>query len=112
MGLFTKKSIARLQEEAGTATLHRVLGPVNLTTLGIGSVIGTGIFVLTGTAASPAGARGAGGARRGDGGGGAVDAQADRPHAESAESTELFPLAPPAFVAWATHVRGMRIDQP
>jgi APA family basic amino acid/polyamine antiporter len=52
MGLFTRKSIARLQEEAGTATLHRVLGPVNLTTLGIGSVIGTGIFVLTGTAAS------------------------------------------------------------
>ncbi|HEV3052541.1 MAG TPA: amino acid permease, partial [Longimicrobium sp.] len=52
MGLFTRKSMARLQEEAGTATLHRVLGPVNLTTLGIGSVIGTGIFVLTGTAAS------------------------------------------------------------
>jgi APA family basic amino acid/polyamine antiporter len=52
MGLFTRKSIARLQQEAGTPTLHRVLGPVNLTTLGIGSVIGTGIFVLTGTAAS------------------------------------------------------------
>jgi APA family basic amino acid/polyamine antiporter len=52
MGLFTRKSIARLQDEAGTPTLHRVLGPVNLTTLGIGSVIGTGIFVLTGTAAS------------------------------------------------------------
>jgi APA family basic amino acid/polyamine antiporter len=52
MGLFTRKSIAQLQTEAGTATLHRVLGPVNLTTLGIGSVIGTGIFVLTGTAAS------------------------------------------------------------
>jgi len=52
MGLFTRKSIAQLQSEAGAATLHRVLGPVNLTTLGIGSVIGTGIFVLTGTAAS------------------------------------------------------------
>ncbi|MGH7526860.1 MAG: amino acid permease, partial [Gemmatimonadales bacterium] len=31
---------------------RRALGPFNLTALGIGSVIGTGIFVLTGTAAS------------------------------------------------------------
>ncbi|HYH79652.1 MAG TPA: amino acid permease [Longimicrobium sp.] len=52
MGFFTRKSIAELQEEAGRGTLRRSLGPVNLTTLGIGSVIGTGIFVLTGTAAS------------------------------------------------------------
>lgn len=52
MGLFTRKTIAELQEEAGRGTLRRSLGPVNLTTLGIGSVIGTGIFVLTGTAAS------------------------------------------------------------
>ena len=33
-------------------TLRRALGPFNLTALGIGTVIGTGIFVLTGTAAS------------------------------------------------------------
>ncbi len=33
-------------------TLRPVLGPLALTTLGIGSVIGTGIFVLTGTVAS------------------------------------------------------------
>jgi basic amino acid/polyamine antiporter, APA family len=33
-------------------TLRPVLGPLALITLGIGSVIGTGIFVLTGTAAS------------------------------------------------------------
>jgi APA family basic amino acid/polyamine antiporter len=52
MGLFSKKSITELQAEAGRGTLKRSLGPVNLTTLGIGSVIGTGIFVLTGTAAS------------------------------------------------------------
>jgi APA family basic amino acid/polyamine antiporter len=52
MGLFTRKSIAELQDEAGRGTLRRSLGPVHLTTLGIGSVIGTGIFVLTGTAAS------------------------------------------------------------
>jgi APA family basic amino acid/polyamine antiporter len=52
MGFFTRKSIAELQDEAGRGTLRRSLGPVHLTTLGIGSVIGTGIFVLTGTAAS------------------------------------------------------------
>jgi APA family basic amino acid/polyamine antiporter len=52
MGLLSRKSVAELQAEAGRGTLKRSLGPVNLTTLGIGSVIGTGIFVLTGTAAS------------------------------------------------------------
>jgi APA family basic amino acid/polyamine antiporter len=52
MGLATTKSIADLQIEAEKPTLRRALGPLNLTALGIGSVIGTGIFVLTGTAAS------------------------------------------------------------
>ncbi len=56
MGLGTKKSIAVLQAEAGgEATEHslrRVLGALNLTTLGIGAIIGAGIFVLTGTAAA------------------------------------------------------------
>jgi APA family basic amino acid/polyamine antiporter len=52
MGLATTKSIAELQVEAEKPTLRRALGPLNLTALGIGSVIGTGIFVLTGTAAS------------------------------------------------------------
>jgi APA family basic amino acid/polyamine antiporter len=52
MSLLARKSIAELQGEAGRGTLRRTLGPVNLTTLGIGSVIGTGIFVLTGAAAS------------------------------------------------------------
>jgi basic amino acid/polyamine antiporter, APA family len=52
MGLTTTKSIADLQVEAEKPTLRRALGPLNLTALGIGSVIGTGIFVLTGTAAS------------------------------------------------------------
>ncbi|MHB8486466.1 MAG: amino acid permease [Candidatus Acidiferrales bacterium] len=44
--------------EAGEHSLRRSLGPVNLVTLGIGAIIGTGIFVLTGpvaaTAAGPA----------------------------------------------------------
>ncbi|HEV3253423.1 MAG TPA: amino acid permease [Candidatus Acidoferrales bacterium] len=35
--------------EEGTHSLRRVLGPVNLVTLGIGAIIGAGIFVLTGT---------------------------------------------------------------
>jgi basic amino acid/polyamine antiporter, APA family len=52
MGLFTKKSIGDLQAEADRGLLRRSLGPWNLTALGIGSIIGTGIFVLTGTAAS------------------------------------------------------------
>ncbi|HEY8259436.1 MAG TPA: amino acid permease [Gemmatimonadales bacterium] len=52
MSLSTTKSVAALQAEARTPTLRRALGPLNLTALGIGSVIGTGIFVLTGTAAS------------------------------------------------------------
>src|SRR5512132_331316 len=52
MTLFTKKSIAALRADAESNTLRRALGPLNLTALGIGSIIGTGIFVLTGTAAA------------------------------------------------------------
>jgi APA family basic amino acid/polyamine antiporter len=52
VGLFSKKSFAALQAEADRGVLRRSLGPWNLTALGIGSIIGTGIFVLTGTAAS------------------------------------------------------------
>jgi APA family basic amino acid/polyamine antiporter len=32
--------------------LHRALGPLNLISLGIGAVIGAGIFVITGSAAA------------------------------------------------------------
>ncbi|MEJ7760335.1 MAG: amino acid permease [Gemmatimonadaceae bacterium] len=56
MGIWSKKSIVGLQTEAageeGTHTLKRALGALNLTTLGIGAIIGAGIFVLTGTAAA------------------------------------------------------------
>jgi APA family basic amino acid/polyamine antiporter len=52
MGLFTKKPFAELQAEADRGLLRRSLGPWHLIALGIGSIIGTGIFVLTGTAAS------------------------------------------------------------
>jgi APA family basic amino acid/polyamine antiporter len=50
--LFAKKSIKVLLDEmAGEHRLHRILGPVSLTSLGVGAIIGTGIFVLTGIAA-------------------------------------------------------------
>src|SRR5262245_37909117 len=52
MGLFSTKSLDDLRAEADRGLLRRSLGPLNLTALGIGSIIGTGIFVLTGTAAS------------------------------------------------------------
>jgi APA family basic amino acid/polyamine antiporter len=39
-------------EEHGTQTLRRALGPIHLISLGIGAIIGAGIFVLTGTAAA------------------------------------------------------------
>src|SRR5438105_12371050 len=52
MSLFTRKSIAELTAEANAGTLRRTLGTLSLTTLGIGAIIGAGIFVITGTAAA------------------------------------------------------------
>src|SRR5262245_22751010 len=50
--IFAKKSLKVLLDEmAGENRLRRVLGPVTLTALGIGAVIGAGIFVATGEAA-------------------------------------------------------------
>ncbi|MBI1956627.1 MAG: amino acid permease [Acidobacteria bacterium] len=50
--LFRTKPLAvLLAEMKGENRLRRVLGPVALTSLGIGCIIGTGIFVLTGVAA-------------------------------------------------------------
>ncbi len=47
-----KKSVARIQNEAKQSTLKRTLGKWNLLSLGIGCIIGAGIFVLTGTASA------------------------------------------------------------
>jgi APA family basic amino acid/polyamine antiporter len=55
MSLWTKKPMSILQAEAsetGVHTLKRSLGALNLTLLGIGAIIGAGIFVLTGVAAA------------------------------------------------------------
>ncbi|MDQ0200560.1 amino acid permease [Neobacillus ginsengisoli] len=54
MSLFRKKSIADLIKEVGQkdVTLKKELGAFDLSMLGIGAIIGTGIFVLTGVAAA------------------------------------------------------------
>ena len=52
MNVMTRKSIEELTAEANTGTLRRTLGPFSLTTLGVGAIIGAGIFVITGTAAA------------------------------------------------------------
>ncbi len=56
MNLWATKSITALRAEADgvgeKTTLKRTLGPLNLITLGIGAIIGAGIFVLTGQAAA------------------------------------------------------------
>lgn len=52
MDLFWRKSIAQLQADAASGTLRRALGPLQLATLGIGAIIGAGIFVLTGQASA------------------------------------------------------------
>jgi APA family basic amino acid/polyamine antiporter len=51
-GLFATIPVADLEADAAHASLNRSLGPVALTALGIGGIIGTGIFVLTGIAAA------------------------------------------------------------
>jgi APA family basic amino acid/polyamine antiporter len=51
--LFARKSIDRLMEESrevGEHTLKRSLGPMNLIALGIGAIIGAGLFVRTAAA--------------------------------------------------------------
>ncbi len=50
--LFLKKSVAQIQKEAAKSELKRSLGPINLMSLGIGAIIGAGIFVLTGQVAA------------------------------------------------------------
>lgn len=49
------KSLDSVLATAEAKSLHRSLGPIHLTLLGIGGIIGTGIFVLTAEAAQKAG---------------------------------------------------------
>jgi amino acid transporter len=51
--LFATKSVETLAAEAsGENRLRRVLGPIGLTSMGVGAIIGAGIFVMTGRAAA------------------------------------------------------------
>lgn len=50
--LTRRKTVAELRAAHTEGELKRVLGPINLISLGIGTIIGTGIFVLTGQAAA------------------------------------------------------------
>src|SRR5437588_2473931 len=53
--LFAKKPLDMIRtevEDTGERSLKRALGPMNLVALGIGAIIGTGIFVLTGSVAA------------------------------------------------------------
>ncbi|MBB3016815.1 hypothetical protein C7415_115138, partial [Cupriavidus alkaliphilus] len=51
MSLFRTKDIDAMLAQSHVAALKKVLGPVDLVLMGIGAIIGTGIFVLTGTGA-------------------------------------------------------------
>jgi len=53
-GLMTRKTVDDILKsgEADGATLSKTLGPFSITAMGIGAIIGAGIFVLTGTAAA------------------------------------------------------------
>jgi basic amino acid/polyamine antiporter, APA family len=50
--IFLRKTVAQVQRETETSELKRSLGPWNLVFLGIGCIIGAGIFVRTGNAAA------------------------------------------------------------
>ena len=50
--IFLRKSVEQIQAEHEHGELKRSLGALNLVLLGIGCIIGTGIFVLTGRAAA------------------------------------------------------------
>ena len=55
MSLFRTKDIDAMLAERHAGGLKKVLGPMDLVLMGIGAIIGTGIFVLTGTGALTAG---------------------------------------------------------
>ena len=55
MSLFVKKSLESLRQEAnesGEKTLRRILGPWRLVALGVGDIVGAGLFSITGAVAS------------------------------------------------------------
>ncbi|HEU4959357.1 MAG TPA: amino acid permease [Sphingomonas sp.] len=47
-----RKSLATVRRDAETTGMHRSLGPVQLVLIGIGCIVGAGVYVMTGTAAA------------------------------------------------------------
>jgi basic amino acid/polyamine antiporter, APA family len=54
-GPFATKPVEQLRETAEGSSLHRAVGALDLTALGIGAIIGTGIFVIVGEAIAQSG---------------------------------------------------------
>jgi APA family basic amino acid/polyamine antiporter len=52
MSIFRTKNLAEVKSDIGKTTLKKNLGALDLVLLGLGGIIGTGIFVLTGLAAA------------------------------------------------------------
>jgi APA family basic amino acid/polyamine antiporter len=52
VGIFRTKSIEEYQSDVKNTHLRREMGALDVTMLGIGVIVGTGIFVLTGVAAA------------------------------------------------------------
>jgi APA family basic amino acid/polyamine antiporter len=50
--LFRKKPLETLLKQQGAQQFNKTMGAIDLTALGVGAIIGTGIFVLTGVAAA------------------------------------------------------------
>lgn len=51
-GIFVRKSLDSVRHDAATAGLKRSLGPIQLVLVGMGCIIGAGVYVMTGTAAA------------------------------------------------------------
>jgi basic amino acid/polyamine antiporter, APA family len=51
-GIFVRKPLETVQAEADRTGMRRALGPVQLILIGIGCIIGAGVYVMTGTAAA------------------------------------------------------------
>lgn len=52
MSFFRTKSVSQLQEDASSSKLSKNLSVMDLTFLGVGGIIGAGVFILTGIAAA------------------------------------------------------------
>src|ERR1700754_5177678 len=51
-GAFARKSLEAVRAEAVSTGMQRSLGPIQLVLIGIGCIIGAGVYVMTGTAAA------------------------------------------------------------